>query len=340
MASHREGFTIDSIARLLNKTVFNPFLTIPIAAALTRTPPSVAGHLPHYITQNNAWLRLIITTLACTGCLSTLNDFLTDGYANNWTTDRGWNWDRELVLVTGGSGGIGGSLAQQLLAKNPKTRIIIVDFAPMTWKAPQGTQVFYYQADLSDSTAIKKLCQRIKDEVGHPTVLVNNAGLIRGKSIIEAEYSDIEITTKTNLTAPLLLLKEFLPDMVRNNHGHVVHLGSISAFIPPAKAADYAATKSGIVAVHEALQLELKYTYKAPKIRTSLVILLFARTPLMLGDTKQSKFIYPVLESDTVAEAIKDTLHSGRGKTMYLPGVVRPLTAMVSSMIAIPKVSC
>ncbi|KAJ3455919.1 hypothetical protein MRS44_017401 [Fusarium solani] len=317
MASYREGFTIDTIARLLNKTVFNPLLTIPIAGALTRTPSSVAGHLPDYVTQSKPLLRLIMATLACAGSLATLNSVLTDGYTNNWTTDRGWNWDQELVLLTGGSGGIGASLAQQLLAKNPRTRIIIIDFAPLSWKPPKGTQVFYYQCDLSDSAAIKELSQRIRDEVGHPTVLVNNAGLIRGKSIIKAEYSDIEITTKTNLTAPMLILKEFLPDMVKNNHGHVVNISSLSAFIPPAKAADYSATKSGIVALHE-----------APKVRTSLVILSFARTPIMSGDTKQSKFIFPVLEADTVAEAIKNALHSGRGKTIYLPWVVRPLTAM------------
>ncbi|KAI8649224.1 hypothetical protein NCS57_01458800 [Fusarium keratoplasticum] len=135
--------------------------------------------------------------------------------------------------------------------RNPTTRIITIDFAPLSWKALKGIQVFYYQCDLSDSAAVKQLSQRIRDEVGHPTVLVNNAGLIRGKSIIKAEYSDIEITTKTNLTAPMLILKEFLPYMVKNNHGHVVNISSLSAFIPPAKAADYSATKSGIVALHE-----------------------------------------------------------------------------------------
>ncbi|KAI8649617.1 hypothetical protein NCS55_01461900 [Fusarium keratoplasticum] len=195
--------------------------------------------------------------------------------------------------------------------RNPTTRIITIDFAPLSWKALKGIQVFYYQCDLSDSAAVKQLSQRIRDEVGHPTVLVNNAGLIRGKSIIKAEYSDIEITTKTNLTAPMLILKEFLPYMVKNNHGHVVNISSLSAFIPPAKAADYSATKSGIVALHETLRVELKYTWKAPK----------------------SKFIFPVLEADAVVEAIKNALHSSRGKTIYLPWMVRPLTAMEVSKL-------
>lgn len=64
-------------------------------------------------------------------------------------------------------------------------------------------------------------------------------------------YHDNSITLWTNLLAPFLLLKEFLPYMIQNNHGHVVNVSSLSAYIPLAGLADYAASKAGLIALHE-----------------------------------------------------------------------------------------
>lgn len=80
---------------------------------------------------------------------------------------------------------------------------------------------------------------------------MNNAGLSRGKLVAEGTYHDNSITLRTNLLAPFLLLKEFLPYMVQKNHGHIVNVSSLSAYIPPAGLADYAASKAGLIALHE-----------------------------------------------------------------------------------------
>lgn len=64
-------------------------------------------------------------------------------------------------------------------------------------------------------------------------------------------YSDNSITLKTNLLAPFFLTKEFLPAMIRQNHGHIFNVSSMSAYIPPPGLADYAASKAGLIAFHE-----------------------------------------------------------------------------------------
>lgn len=69
--------------------------------------------------------------------------------------------------------------------------------------------------------------------------------------VAEGGYHDNSITLRTNLLAPFLLTKEFLPHMIERNHGHIVNVSSLSAYIPPASLADYAATKAGLVAFHE-----------------------------------------------------------------------------------------
>ncbi|EHK21928.1 uncharacterized protein TRIVIDRAFT_136631, partial [Trichoderma virens Gv29-8] len=261
--------------------------------------------------------------LAALSVTLSLNDYLNDGFANNWVRASDWDWNSEIVVITGGSSGIGEHVARQLLAKNIQTTIVILDYVPMTWAAPAKSKVHYYQVDLSNSSNISTITQRIRDEVGHPTVLVNNAGLSRGFTVMDGSYMDVEVTIRTNLVAPFLLIKEFIPQMVSRNHGHIVNISSMSALIPPARVADYAATKAGLVALHEALQLELKDVHGAPKVRLSLAILSFVRTPLFKGETHQSNFLFPLMHVETVADSIVDTLYSGLGRTIYLPGIMR-----------------
>jgi all-trans-retinol dehydrogenase (NAD+) len=154
-------------------------------------------------------------------------------------------------VITGGSSGIGTSIVLQLISRNPRTKIINIDHSPLAFKQPRNSHIHFYQCDLSSSEAVKEVCARIRSEVGAPTALINNAGLTRGFTVMEGSYAGVDLTMRTNLVAPFLLLKEFLPEMVRENHGHIVNMSSMSALIPPAGLADYAASKAGLVALHE-----------------------------------------------------------------------------------------
>ena len=251
MATIREGLTLDLIARAVRKSILSPFFTLPVVAGLSWQPArftllEYAGAEAPKSAIATAYL------LAALSIILYLNDYLNRGFANNWVLASDWDWRSEIVVITGGSGGIGEHVARQLLAKNAQTTIVILDYIPMTWTAPEGSKLSYYQVDLSSSSNIRAIAQKIRDEVGHPTVLVNNAGLCRGFTVIDGTYMDVEVTIKTNLVAPFLLTKEFLPDMIIHDHGHIVNISSMSAFMPPAGVADYAATKCGMIALHEA----------------------------------------------------------------------------------------
>ncbi len=251
MATPREGLTLDLIARAARKSILNPFVTLPVVAGLTWQP---TGFKLLEYARAGAPKGAITTAylLAALGIILSVNDYLNKGFANNWVSASDWDWRSEIVVITGGSGGIGEHVARQLLARGAQTTIVILDYIPMTWTAPKGSKLSYYQVDLSNSSNIRAIAQKIRDEVGHPTVLVNNAGLCRGFTVMGGTYMDVEVTIKTNLVAPFLLTKEFLPDMVLHDHGHIVNISSMSAFMPPAGVADYAATKTGMIALHEA----------------------------------------------------------------------------------------
>ncbi|KAK5998856.1 Dehydrogenase RED2 [Cladobotryum mycophilum] len=324
MFSSREGFTLDAVAGPVRSLLLNPFINVAIATLLSTQPtlayiytrlPSIDPISIKILALGSAYL------LALGSIILSLNDYLNRQFANNWVADNTWDWDKEIVVVTGGSSGIGASISQQLLAKNPRTRIVIVDIVPLTWKPAADARVSYYQCDLTDSPAIKATFARIRDEVGDPTVLFNNAGLIRGTSIMEGSYADVEITVRANLIAPMLVLKEVLPAMVRNDHGHILHTGSLSCLTPPALIADYSATKAGLLALHEALQLELKDIHNAPRVRLTMGIFSFIRTPLIKGHPNLPNFIAPFLHVDSVGERLVNAVYSGYGSTIFMPGI-------------------
>lgn len=258
----REGLTIDDVGRLVRRTVLNPYLTLPLAAALTWLEKNPDHYRDLHLQELGIDLSLLsrigtyLTGFGIAGAALAANDQLTHLFANNFTSPAHgeWtDWSKEIVLVTGASSGIGQNVVQGLLERNPRTTIVIVDYAPLSWTVPPASKknVHYYQADLTKSDVIKSLAARVKNEVGHPTVLINNAGIARGFTIMEGSYGDVESTLRTNLTAPFLLTKEFLPEMVRTNHGHIVNICSMSAFLPPPFIGDYAASKAGVQMLHE-----------------------------------------------------------------------------------------
>lgn len=259
----REGFTVDFVANLARVTVLNPMIIIPLA--ISTFCLSIHGSTGSDWSKSLEAAQPYTYSLAALSALLYATDFLNRQFNNNWTTDPAWDWDNEIVVITGGSSGIGADLAQSLYARNPKTKVVIIDYVPLAWEPPQGTSTKYYQCDLSDSSQIRATCEKIRTEVGHPTVLVNNAGISRGATVCEGSYADVEVTIRTNLTAPFLLVKEFGPDMTRRNHGHIVNVSSMSAFLPPAQVADYAATKAGLIALHE-VSLR-KFTYSTMPLK-------------------------------------------------------------------------
>ncbi|KAJ5115851.1 hypothetical protein N7456_000199 [Penicillium angulare] len=304
----REGAYIDPIAHIIKKTLLHPVFTL-----------SVLGYLKLSISN---WPSL--QSLALYGAIFSvalwLNELLSRNSANNWCTDSTYDWKKEIVLVTGGSSGIGASVVKRLVEDG--VRVVVLDVAPMP-SDMESKFLTYYRCDLSDECEIRNICIRVREEVGHPTVLINNAGLSRGKNVAETTYNDISITIRTNLLAPFLLTREFIPNMIQRNHGHIVNIASMSAYLPPAGLADYGATKAGLIAFHESLGLELKLKHAAPKVRTSLAVLSFTKTPLFKGETNQSSFLFPLIHVDTVGDAIVDTLYSGYSRTIFLPGIFR-----------------
>jgi len=317
----REGFKMDTVLKIIRNTALNPGLVLPLIllARFTKRGEDLS------ILHPAAFYRL--KALLAVGTLRLLNNWFSDKVMNNWTTDK-YNWSKEIVLITGGAGGIGGHIVQ-LLSERGIT-VVVLDIQPLAFTA--ASNVHYFKCDITSPKTIAAVAAEIRAKVGNPTILINNAGVVIGKSILDSSERDIRFTFDVNSFAHYWTTKEFLPDMCKNNHGMIVTVASVAAWVTVPSMVDYAASKAAAYAFHEGLSAELPTRYGANKVRTVVVNQGYTKTPLFTGYHNETPFIMPALEPETVAEAIVKQVLTGRSGQVICPAMGN----MLPSLAAMP----
>lgn len=128
--------------------------------------------------------------------------------------------------------------------------------------------VFFHHTDLTSLSQLSKTAKLIRSAHGHPTVLINNATKSVNKTILATSDSDLQSVFAVNLIAHFRTVKEFLPEMVKRDHGHVVTIASVSSYTVRAQDVEYACTKTAQLVFHEGLGQELKWRYGSKRVRT------------------------------------------------------------------------
>ncbi|KAJ5915252.1 hypothetical protein N7454_011147 [Penicillium verhagenii] len=236
---------------------------------------------------------------------------------NNYKSDKTWDWGKELVLITGGCGGIGAIIVSKLAAKNIK--VVILDIVE------PNTNLGKFSIPVSNSHNYQVLEQisiaakKIRAQHGDPTVLINNAGFGSATPLLQVPEDLVRKVFDVNIISHFLLLKEFLPAMVDRNHGHIVTVASMASFMTQASNVDYACTKAATLALHEGLHQELKVLYNAPSVRTTVIHPSWVRTPMISKLSNHPAFKDTIIEPEDVANAIVSQLLSGYGGQIVLP---------------------
>lgn len=158
--------------------------------------------------------------------------------------------------------------------------------------------VKYYSCDLSSATSISDAVDGVRADFGHPTVLINNAGICYGEPVLSASAEHVRKTFEINVFAHHALATHLVPSMVAANHGTVVTVASQAAWIAAPRMADYAASKAAALAMHEALAAELATLYNAPKVRAIAVCPNATKTPLFEGFQMYNNMFLYKLEPD------------------------------------------
>ena len=113
--------------------------------------------------------------------------------------------------------------------------------------------------------------------------MINNAGIVSGKTTLELSDAMIERTIAVNTTSHLYTIREFLPDMIKNRKGHIVSIASMAGLAGVPGLSDYCASKSGAVAIDEAIRLELKKSNLFKYIKTTCICPFYIDTGMFDG---------------------------------------------------------
>lgn len=216
---------------------------------------------------------------------------------------------RDVVVVTGGCGGLGHELVRQLVAQGVQ-HVVVLDLA-VPERTKQVPDVHYLSCDISDKDAVLGAKHQIEAwDIGHVSVVINNAGITSGKSLLDLSFSEIDSTIRVNLISHFYTNKIFLPEMVEHRRGYIVTVASVLGFMSPRNLSAYGASKSGLIALHESLSAELSST----GVKTLLVCPGQIKTPLFSGVKTPSSILAPELDPEVLAyKIVKAVLHGQRG---------------------------
>jgi short-subunit dehydrogenase len=189
--------------------------------------------------------------------------------------------------------------------------------------APGPENVQYFHCNLTSPDSIKSAADSVKSKLGNPTVLVNNAGVAHGKTILATTPRDLTLTFNVNALSHYHLVQQFLPHMIEKNHGMIVTVASTAAYVTAPSMVDYASSKAAALSFHEGLSAELATTYNAPKVRTVVICQSYTRTSLFKGFDQGDPFINYPLYPETVAEEIVKSILAGRSRHVNMPGTGR-----------------
>ncbi|BEI80182.1 hypothetical protein CcaverHIS002_0107110 [Cutaneotrichosporon cavernicola] len=244
----------------------------------------------------------------------------------------------DIVLITGGATGLGFELARKVL-KRGATVVVLCHHEP----AEKEPGVKYYLCDVSDRATVARVAKVVREEVGHPSIVVNNAGVVNGKLLLDLTEEEIKNSFGVNAMAAFWVTQEYLPPILRARRGHIVNVSSVLGLIGVAQCSDYCASKAATVAFHQSLRNEIDYRYDASEVRTTLVlpghILTRMFTKTILPSSFFLRLLTPSLTPSEVADAIVGALGGGRANTVLrLPLFTQSARLLNPSSALVPDI--
>lgn len=171
--------------------------------------------------------------------------------------------EKRWALVTGGTKGIGWSIARQLISQG--VNVILTSRHIEDLKARQtelatdfpSSNCLVCEADLSNRNGVSILAKFVKNSLDTLDILVNNAGVFLPGSVIEEEEGALEKQIETNLYSAYYLTRELMPLIQKANRGYILNMCSIASFMAYPNAGSYTISKFAMLGWTKVLRSEL-----------------------------------------------------------------------------------
>ncbi|GAB0089825.1 short-chain dehydrogenase/reductase family 16C member 6 [Sergentomyia squamirostris] len=220
----------------------------------------------------------------------------------------------ETVLITGAGHGIGRELALQYTELGCEVICLDIDSSnnKETVDMANGLKrgrAHGYICDVTNRDAVLAIAQKIKIEVGDVSVVVNNAGIMPSRPLLEQSHDEIRKTFDVNVMAHFWIFEAFLPQMIEKNRGHLVSISSVVGLIGTSNLVPYTASKYAVRGMMEALFEELREN-KIP-IKMTVVFPYMVDTGLCKKPKMRFSKAMPLLKPKAVAASIIEAHRQG-----------------------------
>lgn len=240
---------------------------------------------------------------------------------------------KEVVLITGGGRGIGRHLAKEF-AKQGAKKVILWGRTEKCLKETaeeitlSGTECHYFLCDVANREEVYKQAKVVREKVGDVTILVNNAAVVHGKSLMDSDDDALLKSQHINTMGQFWTTKAFLPRMLELQHGHVVCINSILSQSPIPGAIDYCTSKASSLAFMESLTLGL---LDCPGVGCTTVLPFHTNTEMFQGMRVRFPQLFPPLKPEVVAQRTVDAVRADKA-FLYLPWTMHALVILKSFM--------
>ena len=168
----------------------------------------------------------------------------------------------KVVLITGGSGGIGRAIALEAARRGAIVIVCARQVAVLRQLATRcmilsGRPAFSFPLDLTDPDAIDDVLTKVRHEVGEIDVLINAAGTGELVEVTKQSQATMAKMTNVNLLAAMYLNRSVAKQMMDQGFGAIINIGALSGKIPVPSSAVYSATKAALIHFSNILRMEV-----------------------------------------------------------------------------------